>query len=36
MLEAFMILTDAMTKKGKEQLLSYGKFKQTYVEGADE
>ncbi|XP_073958445.1 uncharacterized protein [Choristoneura fumiferana] len=36
MLEAFMILTDSMTKKGKEQLLSHGKFQQTYAEGADE
>ncbi|XP_072937284.1 uncharacterized protein [Epargyreus clarus] len=36
MLEAFMILTDSMNKKGDAQLLSHGKFTQTYSEGVDE
>ncbi|XP_059048056.1 uncharacterized protein LOC131843429 [Achroia grisella] len=36
MLEAFIILTDSMYKKGDGQLFSYGKFSQTYMEGADE
>ncbi|XP_063616766.1 uncharacterized protein LOC134789969 [Cydia splendana] len=36
MLEAFNILTDSMQKKGDANLLSYGKFNQTYAEGADE
>ncbi|XP_047985197.1 uncharacterized protein LOC125225496 isoform X3 [Leguminivora glycinivorella] len=36
MLEAFNILTDSMEKKGDNKLLSYGKFNQTYGEGADE
>lgn len=36
MMDAFIILTDAMFKKGGEQLLSHGKFQQTYAEGADE
>lgn len=36
MLEAFLILTSAMTKKGDQQLLQNGKFSQTYTEGADE
>ncbi|XP_061708558.1 uncharacterized protein LOC133518834 [Cydia pomonella] len=36
MLEAFNILTDSMQKKGDDKLLSYGKFNQTYAEGADE
>lgn len=36
MLEAFMILTDSMNQKGDAQLLSHGKFTQTYSEGVDE
>ncbi|XP_060804628.1 uncharacterized protein LOC132901760 [Amyelois transitella] len=36
MLEAFMILTDSMEKKGNAELLTHGKFTQTYEEGADE
>ncbi|XP_062524552.1 uncharacterized protein LOC101739332 isoform X3 [Bombyx mori] len=36
MLEAFMILTDSMSKKGSQNLLSHGKFSQTYSEAADE
>ncbi|XP_045781154.1 uncharacterized protein LOC123878114 isoform X2 [Maniola jurtina] len=36
MLEAFMILTESMNKKGDEQLLSHGKFNQTYTEAANE
>ncbi|KAL0901786.1 hypothetical protein ABMA27_006959 [Loxostege sticticalis] len=35
MLEAFLILTDSMTNKGDEQLLTRGKFSQTYKEAAD-
>ncbi|RVE54467.1 hypothetical protein evm_000952 [Chilo suppressalis] len=36
MLEAFLILTDSMTNRGDEQLLSHGKFQQTYKDGATE
>ncbi|KAM3967602.1 uncharacterized protein ACR2FA_011155 [Aphomia sociella] len=36
MLEAFMILTDSMYKKGDGRLVSHGKFSQTYTQGADE
>ena len=36
MLEAFMILTESMYKKEDQQLLSYGKFQQTYAEAANE
>nr|XP_034833589.1 uncharacterized protein LOC117990233 [Maniola hyperantus] len=36
MLEAFMILTESMNKKGDKQLISHGKFNQTYTEAADE
>ncbi|CAH0724656.1 unnamed protein product, partial [Brenthis ino] len=35
MLEAFTILTDLMYKKEDKQLLSYGKFNQTYTEAAN-
>lgn len=36
MAEAFIILTDSMYKKGDQQLLSYGKYSQSYKGGADE
>lgn len=36
MAEAFKVLTDAMTQKGIQVLLSHGKFKQTYAEAAEE
>ncbi|CAB3239752.1 unnamed protein product [Arctia plantaginis] len=36
MLDAFMLLTSTMYKKGGEQLFKHGKFTQTYSEGADE
>lgn len=36
MLDAFMLLTSTMYKKGGEQLFKLGKFTQTYSQGADE
>ncbi|VVC95539.1 unnamed protein product [Leptidea sinapis] len=36
MAEAFKILTDSMVSKGNEELLAHGKFKMTFIEGADE
>lgn len=35
MLEAFTILTNAMFKKGDQNLTQYGRFKQSYVEAAN-